>query len=247
MKKLRYILATLMVAAIVAVVFVGCKKEKETPVQEASNNSDNQPNTEVVERKPIAVLDNNSGLINTFISVEAINEKLNESHSVFKGDANRFVVETIEVLDSVPHDKDVKGEIKIIILDTEEECSYSIWCMKSFIVKDVKEQQVDYYLDENVANGNFNIAFKEGDTYYIADFANDSLSIHKVDPLDYGCYPWYIFTCRSVDCLNSCDKEGTAFHASCKRCPYSDGECNADFSGSIGVLILAVHILKYFI
>ena len=36
MKNLKYIMATLMVALIVAVVLVGCKKEKETMEQPAS-------------------------------------------------------------------------------------------------------------------------------------------------------------------------------------------------------------------
>ena len=225
-----------MVAAIVAVVLVGCKKEKETPKTETNDSN--------VQRKPIAVFDNNSELITTFINTEAVNKKLKESFFVHKDNANRFVVESVEVLDSVPHNKDVKGEIKFTILDTEEESSYSVWCMKSFIVKDVNEQKVEYYLDENVANGNFNIAFEEGDTYYVADFIGDSLSIHEVGPLEYGSCPWYIFTCRSTNCANSCDKQGTALHAYCKPCPYSNGgECNSDFTGIKVVISIAIFLL----
>ena len=236
MKNLKYIMSTLMVALAVAVVFVACSKEKE--------NGADLPS----DRKPLATYDTNAGTMTSLIDINTLNVKLNKFYAT-RGDADRYVIESAEVLDSVPRNKDVRGEIKITILDTKEECSYSIWCMNSFVVKDVKEHQVNYYLDENVANGNFNIAFKERDNYYIADFVGDSLSTHNVDPLEYGFCPWYIFTCRSTDCLQNCDKEGTAWHAYCRPCSsyFVGGECNADFSGVIGVIILAGRILKYFV
>ena len=206
-----------MVAAIVAVVLVGCKKEKETPKTETNDSN--------VQRKPIAVFDNNSELITTFINTEAVNKKLKESFFVHKDNANRFVVESVEVLDSVPHNKDVKGEIKFTILDTEEECSYSIWCMKGYVVKDVKEQQVDYYLDENVENGNYDFAFKEGNTYYAADFVGDSLSIHEIDSLDFGCRIRILFICKSENCGDQCSKAGSWYSNWCRICRLPNGKC----------------------
>lgn len=237
MNKLRVALCA--AAVVVAVAFFACNKETETGAAIQT------PETEEVVKKSIAVFDNKSNLITTFVDAEAINTKLDEHFHALKNNANRFVVESVVVLDSVPRNKEVLGEIRITLLDTEKECSYSIWLMKSFVVKDVKEQQVDYYLDDNVANGKFDIAFKAENAYYVADFVGDSLSIHEIDILDYSCHPWVSFYCRSIDCTNQCDKNGSALNAWCKQCPYHDGQCKEEsvIPTVIGIISLARFII----
>lgn len=214
MKKNTNVMVVAVIATIAAIIF-GCKKEQE--VNDVSNGHN--------LKKPIAVYDNNSGLITTFINVEAMNAKFDATFHANKELSNRFVTESVEILDSVPRNKDVAGEIKIVVFDTEEEYSFSIWCMKSFVVKNVKEQQVDYYLDEDVENGNYNFAFKEGDTYYVADFVGDSLSIYEVDSLEFACRPKIAFVCKSKNCENHCEKDGEWYSAWCRRCPLPNGDC----------------------
>ncbi len=237
MKKFRILMGALALAMVAAVI-IACSKEneKDTAQQTAI--------TEEVARKPIATFDNTIGEITTFVDPEALAEKLNETFFT-KGTCNRYILESIAILDSMPRNKDVRGEIKITLLDTEEECSYSIWCMKSYVYKDVKEQQVDYYLDENVANGNYNIAFKNDDIYCVANIVGDSLSIHEVDPLDYACLPWVLFTCRSINCIYLCDKQGSLLHASCKPCPLQDGQCNEEgtLPTIIAIIVIIVRLL----
>ena len=207
-----------MVVTVVAMVLVACKKEKSTEV--ALQTAE----TEEITSNPIATFDNASGEIRTFVDPVLLTEKLNESYFI-KGESNPYVVESVSVLDTMPRNTDVGAEIKITLLDAEEECSYSIWCMKSFVVKDVKEQQVDYYLEDNVANGNFDLAFKEGSTYYVANIVGDSLSIHEIDSLDFGCRPWIVFICRSKNCENKCEKTGSWYNAWCCRCPFPNADC----------------------
>ena len=237
MKTRRFLMGALALAMVAATV-IACTKQNGLD----TNNDTNH-------RNPIAVYDNNTRLITTLIDAEAINEKNDKSFFALKDDANRFVVESVEVLDSMPRNKNVNGEIKLTVLDTDDECSYSLWCMKSFVVKDVKEQQVDYYLDDNVASGNYNVAFKVQDKYYIADFIGDSLSIQEVDFLEYSCTPWVFFSCRSVDCTNQCDKTGTLFNATCKQCPYHDGQCieESTVGTIVTIIILIVRVAKFFI
>ena len=226
MKRIKNVIVVMELAVIAATVS-SCKKENEVNIVSNEQNL----------RKPIAVYDNNSGLITTLIDAEALNIKFNESFHTNKDFGNRFVAESVEILDSVPHNIDVAGEIKITVLDTEEECSYSIWCMKSYVVKDVKEQQVDYYLDEDVANGNYDFAFKEGDVYYVADFLGDSLSIHEIDSLDYVCRPQFAFVCKSRNCEDNCTKGGDWYSAWCHACPLSNGDCE-----EVGMIS---HLLSY--
>lgn len=240
-------MATLMVALVVVVVFVGCKKEKETPAQGVNNNSENQPNTEVVEKEPIAVFDKNTGTMTSLVDINSINTKMKEVYAT-RGDADRFVIESVEVLDSVPFDKNVAGEIKIIILDTENECSYSIWCMKSYTVKDVKERWVDYYVDEVVASNNFDFAFKSIDRFYVANFDGNTISTHEVDPACFSLNPKIMMYCKSVNCEDRCVKAGSSWHAYCKQCPLPNGSCmeesyTSDVIATAGVIIAAIGVL----
>ena len=247
MKNLKYIMATLMVALIVAVVCVACNKDKETPVQEANNNSENEPNTEVVERKPIAVFDKNTGVMTTLIDINSLNAQMKEFYAS-RGDTDRYVIESVEVLDTVPYDKNVTGEIKIIILDTEDECSYSIWCMKSYTIKDVKEHRVDYYVDEIVASGNFDFAFKSIDRYFVANFDGNTISAHEVDPECFSLNPKIMMYCKSLNCEDRCVKAGSSWHAYCKQCPLPNGSCmeesyTSDVIATAGVIIAAIGVL----
>ena len=96
MKTIKYTLATLMVALIVAVVCVACNKDKETPVQEANNNSDNEPNTEVVERKPIATMDTKTGKMTYYLTVDKLQEVLSQSTSIKNND--NYIFESFEIV-----------------------------------------------------------------------------------------------------------------------------------------------------
>ena len=174
--------------------------------------------------------------------------KLNEKFLKDKDDASRFVVESVEIIDSLPRDENVAGEIKITILDTEEEYSYSIWGMKSFIVKDVQEDKVDYYLNDDLANGIAEFAFKGGDIYYVASRVGDSLSIHEVDSLTYVSTPWIIFYCKSINCLSSCEKGGQWYLGWCRQCPYNNGQCSQEsilpiVLEVIGLVLAAITII----
>lgn len=231
MKKLRIVTGAIALVMVAATIFACSKENEKDAVQQTAI-------TEEVARKPIATFDNAIGEITTFVNTEALIEEFNETF-FSKGTNNHYVLESVAVIDSMPRNKDVRGEIKITLLDTEEECSYSIWCMKSYVVKDVKEQQVDYYLDEDVANGNYDFAFKQGNTYYVADFIGDSLSIYEVDSLDYGCRPKFTFLCKSINCGDHCGKSGSWYSAWCDRCPLSNGNCE-----EMGVLQYLASLLK---
>ena len=237
MKRFKIAIKVLLLALI---VFTNSSCKKETKVNEVSS--------EQYFRNPIAVYDNHSGLINTFVDADTINKKLNEKFLKDKDDASRFVVESVEIIDSLPRDENVAGEIKITILDTEEEYSYSIWGMKSFIVKDVQEDKVDYYLNDDLANGIAEFAFKGGDIYYVASRVGDSLSIHEVDSLTYVSTPWIIFYCKSINCLSSCEKGGQWYLGWCRQCPYNNGQCSQEsilpiVLEVIGLVLAAITII----
>ena len=241
MKNLKYIMATLMVALIVAVVCVACNKDKETPVQEANNNSENEPNTEVVERKPIAVFDKNTGTMTSLIDIDTLNAKLNEVCAT-RGEANRYVFESIEVLDSVPFNNEIMAVIKVVILETETESSNSAWFANGFIEKFI-ENNVYYYSDQKLTNGEFKYLTKKAEGTELVTLSNgviinsipvaDSLLSYSNRPPQ---YPWEL-ECHRQNCGEGCQ-------VSLDRPTYSYvcSRCNPDpESGEVSVCIPEPH------
>ena len=153
LNKLRVALCT--AAVFVAVAFFACNKEKEPAAQ--------QPTEVEAARKPIATFDNATGQMTYHLDVSKVQQKINACESARTGQ-DRYVVESILVLDNDPSDSDVLPEIKITILDTEEECSYTTWFMDYFTDKRVSPTSTSYYLDEEVANITLHVTPQMGQT-----------------------------------------------------------------------------------
>ena len=211
--KTRRILMGALALAMVAATVIACSKEKETKVA--------QQTTENNERKPIATYDNATGQMTYHFDMSEIQQKMNAGENA-KTEQDRYLVESIVVLDNAPSDINVMPEIKITILDTEEECSYTTWCMDYFTDKRVSTTSTSYYLDEEVASKNFNCYTTNGTNYQIT-FVNGGITITE-DPSipDYTFRPKWFFTCRSENCSNgNCEKIKLAdYHYTCSDgCP----------------------------
>ena len=235
-----------MVALVVAVVFVGCKKEKETPVQEANNNSENKPDTEVVERKPIAIYDNATGQMTNYFDLAEIQQKTNETLAA-KTNTNKFVIESVQIEDSNPTDVSVNPEIRITILDTDEEVSYTMWYMEHFVDKKVNANQTHYYQNQEVDSGVYEFAYRIGDTYYKASVnGNEITTIETDSTLCMGMIRWF-FVCLQQGCGVSCEKGGSFWNGYCEPCTTQTGQCNQNIApwvaptiSIIGSIIIAL-------
>lgn len=217
MKNFRVLMGTLALA-MAAVIFFACSKEKESNVV--------QQTTENNERKPIATYDNATGKMTYHFDMSEIQQKMNAVENA-KTEQDRYVVESIVILDNAPSDIDVMPEIKITILDVEEECSYTTWCMDYFTDKRVSTTSTSYYLDEEVASKNFTCYTTNGTNYQIT-FVNGGFTITEDPSLpDNAFRPKWFFTCRAENCSNgNCEKEKLGdYHYTCSDgCP-SGGTC----------------------
>ena len=69
MLNIKNVMMVAILAIIVATIF-GCKKDKETPSTEANDNNG--------QRNPIAVYDDNSGMITTLVDAETLTTKFSK-------------------------------------------------------------------------------------------------------------------------------------------------------------------------
>ncbi|MCQ2330340.1 MAG: hypothetical protein MJZ93_07300 [Paludibacteraceae bacterium] len=230
MKKLiRFIVAVAIVIATVATLLVSCRKENENTY--GSNT-----------RKPLAVFNSNSNLMTTQIDIATFEQKLN-SIIAAKDDDTRYVVESIEVIDSVPSDSDIQSEIKLSILDTQTESGITFWLMDYFTEKVVSEQKTEYYMDEDVINGTYDYAYYENGTVFIVHVnKNGSYEVEEADSLLYNEFkPKWAIGCRTQSCVPTCNKiKIEDYHWSCTVC--TSGTCQEVNSQFIEFLLAIIKI-----
>ena len=223
MKNLKYIMATLMVALVVAVVFVGCKKEKETPVQEASNNSDNQPNTEVVERKPIAAKNLSTGEISYAFSMKDFQKSLDKEMET-KGEIDRYIIETIEIEENAfQYENKSLSALKVVLIDTELEKSDTHWLFGGFIDEIIQGNEKLYYLGEDIYDKEYSFC-KAGATNCLVSMQEESIiSIDTINGLEYGpVVPWNLSCTTGPRCTN-CRKNNPQGYWGGWTCECRDG------------------------
>ena len=92
-----------------AMLTTSCKKNDENSNQ---NNSKSET--------PIAIYNNEKGIMTYNFDAEMLTIKINEQFVARNEQpSNRYIVESVQILDSLPSNSNVKPEIKIVILDTE--------------------------------------------------------------------------------------------------------------------------------
>lgn len=221
--KRHTILATCAcLVAVMTAVVVGCKKEKNE-VKEDLPDSRNCL---------LGVYDNELGSIMTFVSPQDLEDKLNQHESK----NNQFIVESVSILDENPTDNQTLPEIKITIIDAEAECSYTTWLMDCFVDKAVSENRTNYYLDQDVVNGDYVFSSIVGDSLFIisvTDYNNYSQSVlgsSSSEGLNYAPFrPKWSFTCKSKNCnVGECEKVETGlgqYHYTCLPCSSENASC----------------------
>lgn len=220
MKKFRYLVATLMIAAIVAVVLVGCKKEKSNETQ--SNNGDA---TEEVVRKPIAVLNNQTGQITYLVGIDQLQKGLDE-YTASK-DLDGFVVESWEIMcggnDSIPL------TLRFTILNIESETSESIFLVQSFIITEKIGDECYFYLSPDVDSGNFEfVAFSEqGQLNQLVTIRNyEVFCIEEWNGISKDQCGYYV-KCIGKNCKSGCELIMTSHTYECSECkPYASAGNN---------------------
>lgn len=145
MKKIRYTLATLMVAAIVAAVLVGCKKEKE-------------PLPQLEGRKPIAMRMPSGEIIST-IDVEKLSVQFSNSKDL----ADKIIVESVIIQDKTDNEP---YYFIINYIDVENEVAYSSALEGNY----VEEYANYFYLTKDVSEGNYGFEEIDGKIHKFENF-----------------------------------------------------------------------------
>jgi hypothetical protein len=210
-----------------------CKKEEKTNPDESTSE------------KAIAVYDNKTGIMTYNFDAEMLTMKINEQFATrTEQPSDRYIVESVQILDSVPSNSNIKPEIKIVILDTENETSNTFWLMEFFTYKITSSSKTEYYLNEDVKKGVYTMAtILDGFVYKLHVNGENCLTEKIIDSpfstsSDYLVMAknWFV-SCTATNCKqNECIKSGTWKNTYCTPCE-SPGTCTRGPVPWIGNLI----------
>ncbi len=192
--------------------------------------------------KLLAVTDNNTGRTTYHFDIEKMNMLLNEKLTS-KTSSDRYVVESMTIIDTMPLVKDFNPEIKIVLFDTDEEVTYSTWLTGFYTNKVISGQKTTYYLSSDVATKNYEFAFYENDELFVASVNGTNYSIERRNLASYAPFrPKWSFTCRATNCLvGECEKVSTGLgnhHYTCSPCTPQGSKCERVGIGQIIIEII---------
>ena len=193
--------------------------------------------------KLLAVTDNNTGRTTYHFDIEKMNMLLNEKLTS-KTSSDRYVVESMTIIDTMPLVKDFNPEIKIVLLDTDEEVTYSTWLTGFYTNKVITGQKTSYYLSSDVAAKNYEFAFYENDQLFVACVNGLNYSVERRDSALYAPYrPKWSFTCKATNCLiGECEKVYTGLgdhHYTCSPCTLPGSKCER-----VGIVEILIDIIN---
>ena len=196
-----------MVALIVAVVCVACNKDKETPVQEANSNSENEPNTEAVERKPIATKNLSTGEISYAFSMKDFQKSLDKEMET-KGEIDRYIIETIEIEENAfQYENKSLSALKVVLIDTELEKSDTHWLFGGFIDEIIHGNEKVFYLGEDIYDKEYSFCTSGTTNRLVSMQDKKIISIDTINGIEYGAvFPWNLSCTTGPKCTRGCEK-----------------------------------------
>lgn len=217
MKKFRILMGALALTVVVATV-IACNKEKE------SNDAQQTIGTDEVVRKPIATYDISSGIMCDYFDLDYANSIINENNDT-KESTYRFVVESEEIIDSIPLNIDSEIIRKIVILDTEEETSIACWFIGEFVDKEIRTDCVFYYVNEEVSSGVYEFLMTSEDAVYVVHVNGSTYTFVEVEQVPETAMGKTIVFCVGRDCQSGCDLTSNNNCSMCISNPGQQGHC----------------------
>ena len=217
--KTRRILMGALALAVVAATVIACTKDKET------NVAQQETVTEEVARKPIETYDIDNRIMHDHFDLDFANSAINENN-LSKETGSRYVIESARVIDSVP--LDINSEIirKIVILDTEEELSITCWCIGAFVDKEIHDESVHYFVNEDVASGIYEFSMTSEGNVYAVYVNGNTYMWEEVEQIPETAMGKTIVVCVGRNCQSGCDL--TPNNDNCTACtphPGQQGDC----------------------
>ena len=232
MKRIRILMGVLALA-IFATINIACSKDKDQINQQQIAKEQNQ-------RKPIATLDKNTGNLTYGFSIEELQDEFNKQF--FAKDDDRFVLESVEVLDSLVVEDSVVSGLKFVVLDTKAETSISIWTSDAFIERVIDNDSIHYYLSDDITDGDFSF-INYGDAIVKVDVSGFHLD--TITPSEQTSGPLWCISCENNHCTSGCNLRPTmSLSWTCSECggTHPDKSCITTINGG-GYLDLLILIL----
>ena len=176
-----------------AMLTTSCKKNEEN-----SNQNDS------TERNALAVFNHQNREMKYSFDVEVLNDEYSS-----KNKSNRYILESVTIVDDKPLEKNVRPELKIVIIDTDTETTHTTWLMDYFLEKKITAGKTEYYFDSDVENNNYQCLHYNSDgTFTVISVNDNNYNIETKDSPLYQIRPkWWITCtkkgdhCKPSDCM----------------------------------------------
>ena len=163
LNKLRVALCT--AAVVVAVAFFACNKEKEPAAQ--------QPTEVEAARKPIATFDNATGQMTYHVSVEQLQNAMDD-YTASKS-VGEVIVESWSIIDD---ESTGKPALMLSLIEVDAEASSKIAVYNTFVEEVSVGNATEYYLTDLIRSGNYNYITSDAqDTYLVTVENNEVVSV----------------------------------------------------------------------
>lgn len=90
----------------------------------------------------------------------------------------------------------VLSEVKISVIDTENEVSGTLWLMKKVLDKKVEQSTTSYYLDQELSSETYDFAYRDGNKLFVVHYTNNGenyfITEESLDQIDKA-LRWFIF------------------------------------------------------
>lgn len=193
-----------------AMLTTSCKKNDENSNQ---NNSKSET--------PIAVYNNETGIMTYNFDAEMLTIKINEKFVARNEQpSDRFIVESSELINK--NDNNIFTTLKITYIDTEEETSTTAWLIDNFIKTEIRENKTYYYIDNEVQSNNYSFCYNVGRDVYIANVVNGFSSSRKWDGVSKLPARWFV-QCTGHNCnASTCQPKKFEGYYGCTPCSVVD-------------------------
>lgn len=240
----RVLNSTLFIIIVLYVIttIIGCNKRSE------NDNSIIRPFDDEDVKRPIASIDLSTGKVSYSFDLNELSEKFN---STFK-EEDRFIIESFELEEnSILMNDSIYSALKIVIIDTEEEISYTHWLCDGFLETALENNHLDYYLSDSICDGNFSFISPDRGKHLLNTVQDGVLvSSNYIEQLDLvpPIFPWDL-TCMTGEKCLECDKElwKLGWHCSCTNGVYGTCHESTSWMGTITIISLIIALISLFL
>lgn len=214
------------------IVATSCKKDETS----------NQNNT--TTEKPIAVYDNNTGVMTYNFDIDILTDKINEQYSHRDNNpSDQYILESVKLVNKKASNN--YTTLEMVLIDTKEETATTIWLIDDFIESKIIDNKTHYYISRKVLSNTYSFCYNIGKTIYIMDVTNGEFSSSEWNGRSMLPPRWFV-TCTGHNCnASTCQPFDAGDYYGCTPCSVVDEKhwCEQSNTNGGGLATIAATVI----